>query len=61
MSNETDYFSITQNRYTGVLRGWVYEIAEYKAENLTKELSELLEDVQKPEQPEQVGEPNSVQ
>ncbi len=29
-------------------QGWIYEIADWKAKNLTKELSEILEDVQKP-------------
>lgn len=33
--------------------GWVYEIAEYKAGNMTKQLSELVEDEEKPEQTEQ--------
>lgn len=34
-------------------KGWVYEIAEYKAKNLTKKFSELVEDEKKPEQTEQ--------
>ena len=34
-------------------QGWVYEIAELKAKELTKELSELIEDEQKPEEAEQ--------
>jgi len=29
-------------------QGWIYEIADWKAKNLTKELSEILEDEQKP-------------
>lgn len=33
--------------------GWVYEIAGYKAGNMTKQLSELVEDEEKPEQTEQ--------
>jgi len=40
---------------------WIYEIPEYKAKNLTEELSKLLEDEQKPQEPEQASEPNSVQ
>ncbi|MHC4572143.1 MAG: DUF4340 domain-containing protein, partial [Planctomycetota bacterium] len=34
-------------------KGWVYEIAEYMAKNLTKKLSELVEDEEKPKQAEQ--------
>jgi len=41
-------------------QGWVYEIAEYKAKSLTKELSELVEDEEKPEEVKQPDEPNSV-
>lgn len=36
-------------------RGWVYSIPSYKAENLTKPLDELLDDIQ----PENEEEPNS--
>lgn len=31
-------------------RGWIYQIPDYKAENLTKKLSDLIEDVEKPEE-----------
>jgi hypothetical protein len=41
-------------------QGWVYEIAEWKAEDLTKELSELVEDQEKPEEVIVPEEPNSV-
>ena len=41
-------------------QGWVYEIAEYKAKNLTKELSELVEDEKKPEDVKPPDDPNSV-
>jgi hypothetical protein len=37
-------------KFTTKHKGWVYEIAEWKANNLTKELSELLEDEEKPEE-----------
>lgn len=37
--------------------GWVYEIPEWKAKNLTKKLSELLEDVEKPKDPNTPAEP----
>jgi hypothetical protein len=36
-------------KFTAKHKGWVYEIAEWKAKNLIKELSELLEDEEKPE------------
>ena len=41
-------------------KGWVYEIPEWKAKNLTKELSELVEDEEKPEEVKQPEEPNSI-
>jgi hypothetical protein len=41
-------------------QGWIYEIAEWKAKNLTKRLSELLEDKESFEETAQVNEPNSV-
>lgn len=41
--------------------GWVYEIADWKAKNLTKKLSDLLEDDKKPQEPNDVKpeEPNA--
>jgi len=41
-------------QFTARHRGWIYEIAEWKANNLTKELADLLEDVEetKPEEKE---------
>ncbi|UCE99546.1 MAG: DUF4340 domain-containing protein [Planctomycetota bacterium] len=39
-------------------RGWVYEIVEYQAENLTKQLAELIKDKEEPEETVQAGEPN---
>jgi len=41
-------------------QGWVYEVDETKAKELTKELSELVEDEQKPEEVKQTEEPNSA-
>ncbi|MDH4238671.1 MAG: DUF4340 domain-containing protein [Phycisphaerae bacterium] len=41
-------------------KGWKYEIAEWKAKDLTKELSELVEDQKKPEEVKVPQEPNSV-
>jgi len=38
--------------FTAKHKGWVYEISEWKAKNLTKELSELIEDEEKPEDEE---------
>ena len=37
-------------KFTTKHNGWVYEIAEWKAKNLTKELADLLEDEEKPEE-----------
>lgn len=39
--------------------GWVYEISDYKAEDMTKELSELLEDVSE-SQAQTTDDPNSA-
>jgi len=41
-------------------KGWKYEIAEWKAKDLTMELTELIEDEEKPEEVQGPGEPNSV-
>ncbi|MHC4640881.1 MAG: DUF4340 domain-containing protein [Planctomycetota bacterium] len=41
-------------------QGWVYEIADWAAKVLTKELSELVEDEEKPEEAKPPAEPNSV-
>jgi hypothetical protein len=41
-------------------KGWKYEIADWKAKDLTKELSELVEDEEKPEEVKVPAEPNSV-
>ncbi|NIP28526.1 MAG: DUF4340 domain-containing protein [Phycisphaerae bacterium] len=41
-------------------KGWKYEIADWKAKDLTKELSELVEDEEKPEEVKGPEEPNSV-
>lgn len=37
-------------KFTARHQGWAYQIAEWKAKNLTKELAELLEDEEKPEE-----------
>jgi hypothetical protein len=41
-------------------KGWKYEIAEWKAKDLTKGLSELVEDQKKPEEVKVPEEPNSI-
>jgi len=43
-------------------QGWIYQIAQWNAKNLVKELSELLEDEQKPQEPNEVNaqEPNVI-
>jgi hypothetical protein len=47
------------NEFSAKHSGWVYEIVDYEAENLTKQLSELLEDKQEAKQTGQVDDPNS--
>jgi len=37
-------------KFTAKHQGWVYEIADWKAKNLTKELAALIEDDEKPEE-----------
>ncbi|MCH8119425.1 MAG: DUF4340 domain-containing protein [Planctomycetes bacterium] len=46
-------------KFTQKHRRWVYEISEWKAKNLTKELSDLIEDEEKPKE-EEVEDPNSI-
>jgi len=46
------------NEFTTKHRDWIYEIAEYKAKELTKQLSELIEDKKKPEENKQVNDSN---
>jgi hypothetical protein len=42
-------------------QGWVYEISDWKAKNLTKELSDLIEDEEEPKEEEDGAEdPNTV-
>ena len=49
------------NEFSAKHKGWIYEIPEYKTENLTKPLSELLEDEPKPEETAQRTDPNSTE
>jgi hypothetical protein len=37
-------------KFTTSHQGWVYQIADWKAKNLTKKLDDLLEDVEKPKE-----------
>jgi len=46
-------------KFTMKHQGWVYEIADWKAKNLTKELADLIEDEEKPEE-NAATDPNSV-
>jgi hypothetical protein len=46
-------------KFTAKHQQWAYEIAEWKAKNLTKTLDELLEDVEKPKE-KAAADPNSV-
>ncbi len=45
--------------FTQKHQGWVYEIAEWKAKNLTKELSDLIEDEEKPKEEDKVEPSNA--
>jgi len=47
-------------KFTKKHQGWVYEIAEWKAKNLIKELSDLIEDEEKPKEEDKVEDPNVV-
>ncbi len=47
-------------KFTGKHQGWVYEIADWKAKNLIKELSDLIEDEEKPKEEDKTEDPNSV-
>jgi hypothetical protein len=47
-------------KFTAKHQAWVYEIPEWKANNLTKELSDLIEDEEKPEEKEVAEDPNTV-
>jgi len=47
------------NTFTITHKGWIYEIPDYKANNLTKELADLLEDVE-PEEEAEAADPNAV-
>lgn len=46
-------------KFTTKHQGWVYEIAEWTAKNMTKELADLIEDEEKPEE-NAAAEPNTV-
>ncbi len=43
-------------------QGWIYQIADWKAKNLTKQLPDLLEDEPKPQEPNEIKaeEPNTI-
>jgi hypothetical protein len=47
-------------KFTAKHQGWIYEIAEWKAKNLTMELSNLIEDEEKPKEKEDAEDPNAV-
>jgi hypothetical protein len=47
------------NAFAARHKAWIYEIPSYKANNLTKELADLLEDVE-PEEEADTVDPNSV-
>jgi len=45
-------------KFTAAHQGWIYEIAGYKAANLTKGLDEILEDVERPAEQKPAADPN---
>jgi len=47
-------------KFTQKHQGWVYEISEWKAKNLTKELSDLIEDEEKPKENNEAEDPNTI-
>jgi Domain of unknown function (DUF4340) len=47
-------------KFTAAHQGWVYEIADWKAKNLTKKLADLLEDQQKPKQEKAAAAPSTA-
>jgi len=49
------------NEFSTKHKGWVYQIPEYKANNMTKKLSELLEAEPEPKESKQASEPNLVE
>ena len=46
--------------FTAKHEGWIYEIPEWKAKNLMKKLSELVEDVKQPEKPKEPVKPEPM-
>ena len=50
----------TANEFSAKHQGWVYEIADYQAENLTTRLPELIQDKEEPKEEKsvQTGDPN---
>jgi len=46
-------------KFTAIHNGWVYEVADWKAKNLTKELADLIEEEEKPEE-NAAADPNTV-
>jgi len=50
----------TASGFSEIHKGWVYEIADYQAENLTRRLAELIEDKEKPKETAQSGDPNEI-
>lgn len=47
-------------KFTAEHQGWVYEISDWKAKNLTKEFADLIEDEEKPKENKAVKDPNAV-
>jgi len=47
-------------KFSAKHQGWIYEIADWNAKNLTKKLSDLIEDEEKPVETEKPGDPNAI-
>ncbi len=47
-------------KFAAAHQGWVYEIADWKAKNLTKEFADLIEDEEKPKEESAAVDPNTV-
>ncbi|MHC4558996.1 MAG: DUF4340 domain-containing protein [Planctomycetota bacterium] len=48
-------------KFTAKHQAWIYEIPEWKANNLAKELADLIEDEEKPEEKDDAEDPNAIE
>ncbi|MHC4604094.1 MAG: DUF4340 domain-containing protein [Planctomycetota bacterium] len=47
-------------KFSAKHQAWVYEIPDWKAKNMTKKLSDLIEDEEKPKEAEKPEDPNAI-